>query len=194
MHPNPEKRPAGPPKSGKIQEIAVVDDSLRVPSLLSASSAGTGPAFGLPRGTIVEDDLRDVQPYPVELWPETRPVLGRSSSGEPLYPYQVAVLLGRGKPPKIDVALMKWEEYQVKVLGEQLRKEGACRGLDIRDAKFVSRLSEFRTKDQMLQWIEEVLAGQRAEKPKPAKTARERRRGEGNSPLSQRGRGGPVGY
>ena len=29
----------------------------------------------------------------------------------------------------------------------------------------------------MLQWIEEVLAGVRA---KPAKTARERRRGEGN--------------
>jgi len=70
-----------------------------------------------------------------------------------------------------------------------------CRGLDIRPAKFVSRLSEFETKDQMLQWIGEVLAGQRAKKPKPAKTktARERRRGEGNSPLSQRGRGVPLG-
>src|SRR5450755_1965559 len=92
-------------------------------------------------------------------------------------------------------ALTNWEEYQVKLLGDQLRKEGACRGLDIRLAKFVSRLSEFETKDQMLQWIEEVLAGQRAKEPKPAKTAktaRERRRGEGNSPLSQRGRGGPL--
>jgi len=137
----------------------------------------------------MDDDLKDVQPYPVELWPETRPAVGRSSSGEQLYPYQVAVVLGRGKLAKIDVALTKWEEYQVKLLGEQLRKEGACRGLDIRAAKFVSRLSEFQTKDQMLRWIEDVLAGERANK---AKTARDRRRlGEGNSPLSQRG--GPIG-
>ena len=102
-----------------------------------------------------KDDRKDVQPYPVELWPETRPVVGRSSSGEQLYPYQVAAVLGRGKLPKIEVALTRWEEYQVKILGEQLRKEGACRGLDIR-AAFVSRLSEsqaseFQTKDRMLQ-------------------------------------------
>jgi hypothetical protein len=79
----------------------------------------------------------------------------------------------------------------VKLLGEQLRKEGACRGLDIRAAKFISRLSEFQTKDRMLQWIDEVLAGQRAKKPKPAKAARDRRRGEGKSLSSERG--GPIG-
>jgi hypothetical protein len=139
---------------------------------------------------INNDDRKDVQPYPVELWPETRPVVGRSSSGEPLYPYQVAVVLGRGKLPKIEVALTKWEEYQVKLVGEQLRKEGACRGLDIRAAKFVSRLSEFQTKDRMLQWTDEVLAGEtllKAERAKKAKTARERRRGEGKSLSSERG-------
>lgn len=49
-----------------------------------------------------------------------------------------------------------------------------------------------------MQWIEEVLEGERAlkaeraKKPKPAKTARERRRrGEGNSPAGRRG--GPIG-
>jgi len=137
---------------------------------------------------------------------ETRPAVGRSRSFDPLYPYErpypVVMVLGLGKLEKIEVARTKWEEYQVKLPGEQLRKQGACRGLDIRAAKFVSRLSEFeasefQTNDRMLQWSEQVLAGQGAKKPEPA-TAKERRRrgegnwGEGNSPLSRRG--GPLGH
>lgn len=102
--------------------------------------------------TTMDDDLESVQRYPVELWPETRPVVGRSSWFEPISPYyyyyrgpyQVAMVLGRGKLPKIDVAPTNWEEYQGKLLGERLRQQGACRGLDIRAAKFVSRLSEFQ--------------------------------------------------
>jgi hypothetical protein len=69
----------------------------------------------------MDDDLKDVQPYPVrpypvepcpvEVWPETSPVVGRSSSGEQLYPYpylgpyQVAVVLGEGKLAKTEAAL-----------------------------------------------------------------------------------------
>ncbi len=78
----------------------------------------------------------------------------------------------------------------MKLMGERLRKQGAGSGLDIRTAKLVARLSEFQasefqTKDQMLQWMDEVRAGERALK---AETARERRRrGEGNSPAWRRG-------
>jgi hypothetical protein len=39
---------------------------------------------------------------------------------------------------------MKWGESKGKLLGDQVRKEGACRGLDIRAAHFVSRLSKFQ--------------------------------------------------
>jgi hypothetical protein len=81
----------------------------------------------------------------------------------------------------------------VKLLGQRIRKEGACRrGHDIRAATFVSRLSELERKDRILQWIEEVLEGQTARRPRPAKTARERRPGkgncwEGNSPAWRKG-------
>ena len=71
----------------------------------------------------------------------------------------------------------------------------------IRAAKFVSRLSEFQasefrasefqSKDQMLHsdskrcWrTRGALKAERAKKPKPAKTASERHRGEGNSAWS----------
>jgi hypothetical protein len=62
----------------------------------------------------MDDDLENVQRYPVDLWPETRPVLGGSSSFEPVSPYyqgpyQVAVVLGRGKLAKSEVALSNWE-------------------------------------------------------------------------------------
>jgi hypothetical protein len=36
--------------------------------------------------TTMDDDLENVQRYPVESWPETRPVVGRSSWFEPIYP------------------------------------------------------------------------------------------------------------
>jgi hypothetical protein len=40
----------------------------------------------------------------------------------------------------------------VKLLGEQLRKDGVPCGLEIRAAKFVSRHSRLQIKQQMLQW------------------------------------------
>ena len=67
----------------------------------------------------------------------------------------MAVVLGRGKPAKIEVALSNWVielgGYQVKLLGEQLARMVPC-GLEIGAAKFVSRRSGFQIKQQMLQW------------------------------------------
>ena len=121
-----------------------------------------------------KDDLKDVQPYPLELWPETRPAVGRSSSGEQLHPYQVAVVLGRGKPAKIEVALSNWlielGGYQVKLLGEQLRKDGASRP---RDPLGQVRFPPLRVSDQAADVavrIDEVRAGERALKAERAKS------------------------
>jgi hypothetical protein len=201
MHLNPGKPPSSPANLGKNLRNRRRRRFLGpFPGFHLFGGTRSAP-FGIHRETIIDsnnnknDDRKDVQPYPVDVWPETGPVVGRSSSGEQLYPYQVAVVLGRGKLAKIEVALTRWEEYQVKLLGERLRKEDACRGLDIRAAKFVSRLSEFQasefqTKDRMLQWIDEVLTGERllkGERAKKAKTARARSRGEGKSRSSERG-------
>jgi hypothetical protein len=70
-------------------------------------------------------------------------------------PYRVAVVLGRGKLAKIEVALsnrlVELGGYQGKLLGEQLARMVPC-DLEIRAAKFVSRRSGFQIKQQMLQW------------------------------------------
>jgi hypothetical protein len=55
-------------------------------------------------------------------------------------PYEVAVVLGRGKLAKIEVALSKPSGIPGEAHGEWLRKDGACRGLDIRAATFVFRV------------------------------------------------------
>jgi hypothetical protein len=57
----------------------------------------------------------------------------------------------------------------VKLLGEQLRKEGPCRGLDIRAAKSVSRLSEFQTKDRMFAVDRRGAGGPKGKKAKAGK-------------------------
>jgi hypothetical protein len=88
---NLEKRPTGPPKSGENPEI-VVDGRLKGAfSRLQRPLAGAtmGAPFGLRfrHQTTMDDDLENVQRYPVELWPEIRPVVGRPSWFEPIYPY-----------------------------------------------------------------------------------------------------------
>jgi hypothetical protein len=77
MHLNPEKPPTGPPKSGETKQV-VVDVAPKGRFLASTPLAGTmSVAFGLHRETIMGDDLKHVQPYPVGLWPES----GRRGEG-----------------------------------------------------------------------------------------------------------------
>jgi hypothetical protein len=112
---NPGK-PASPQARGKTREI-VDDVGPKGRFLVSTPLAGTMSAlFGLRlcHETTMDDDLENAQRYPVDLWPETRPVLGGSSWFEPISPYyqgpyQVAVVLGRGKLAKSEVALSNWE-------------------------------------------------------------------------------------
>jgi hypothetical protein len=139
---NPEKPPTGPPKSGENPEI--VDDVALRERFPACSALG---------GWYNERALRAPAPSPDHnARPQWMTILkmssgiragirssyGRSPSWfEPLYPYyyqgpyRVAVVLGRGKLAKIEVALSNWlvelGGYQVKLLGEQLRKDGALR-------------------------------------------------------------------
>ena len=112
-----------------------------------------------------------------------RSTYGRSPSWfEPLYPYychyqgpyRAAVVLGRGKPAKIEVALSNWlielGGYQVKLLSEQLRKDGALRP---RDPLGQVRFPPLRVSDQAAEvavGIDEVRAGETALKAERAKS------------------------
>ena len=86
----------------------------------------------------------------------------------------MAVVLGRGKPAKIEVALSNWlielGGYQVKLLAEQLRKDGASRP---RDPLGQVRFPPLRVSDQAADvavGIDEVRAGERALKAETAKS------------------------
>jgi hypothetical protein len=118
-------------------------------------------------------------------------VVGRSSWFEPLYPFyvmgshEVAVVLRRGKVAKIDGSLIEPGGYRVKLLGEQLRKDGASRP---RHPRGQVRFSPLRASDQTADvavGIDEVWAGERSLKAEAAKECR--RRGEGNSPGWRKG-------
>ena len=72
MRLDPEKPPTGSPKMGKTRQV-VVDVAPKGRFLASTLLAGTmRSAFGLHRETIMDDDLKDVQPYLVKVWPERR--------------------------------------------------------------------------------------------------------------------------
>jgi hypothetical protein len=78
MHLNPEKRLTGPQDRGKSQKLRrrrfLGGGVSCFPRLWLVPMS---PAFGLHRETIMDDELKDddlkkdVQPYPVELWPES---------------------------------------------------------------------------------------------------------------------------
>ena len=63
----------------------------------------------------------------------------------------MALVLGRGKLAKIEVALSNREDTGCSSSVSKCARI-VPRGLDTRAAKFVSRLSEFQIKQQMLQW------------------------------------------
>src|ERR1700722_7318598 len=100
--------------------------------------------FGLPRETIMDDELRDVQPlsglYPIDLWPEPRPVVGRSSSASRsilnIGPYRWPWFFGGGGWRRSRWPYRTERNSRGSSWGSGLRQEDACRG------------------DQMLYWIE----------------------------------------
>jgi|SRR5580700_928465 hypothetical protein len=96
------------------------------------------------------------RPIRFKVWPERRFVAGCSSSGEP--PILLSLLCirrprfrGKGIWRRSKAAVSNREEFQAKLKGARLRKQGARRGLDIRADTFVSGFSEFEMKDRMFE-------------------------------------------
>jgi hypothetical protein len=87
-------------------------------------------------------------PATVVLGQSAQPANGRNTAGGAV---SVVIPIVIGNSASANRAA---QEFQVEPRGEWLRKDGACRGLDIRAATFVSPFSEFEMKDWMLQRIE----------------------------------------
>ena len=161
---NPEKRPARPLKSQENPEI-VVDGRLKGAFsrlqrpwrvVQRACSSGSGSITRPQCQTTMDDDLANVQRYRAGI---------RSSYGRRLAWWLAALSLllsgalsgGRGSGKREAGedrgGLIELEGYQVKLLGEQLRKDGALRP---RDPGGQVRFPPLRVSDQaadvMLQW------------------------------------------
>ena len=128
--------------------------------------------------TTMDDDLENVQRYPdrytVDQWPEPQLVRAALSLLLSLLSLPGALSGGRGSGKREAVALSNWVielgGYQVKLLGEQLRKDGASRP---RDPLGQVRFPPLRVSDQAADvavGIDEVRAGERALKAERAKS------------------------
>lgn len=69
-------------------------------------------------------------------------------------PYEVAMVLGRGKLAKIEVALSSRAEFQVKLLGSGFGRIAPVAASTSALLPSFSAFSEFEMKDRMLQRIE----------------------------------------
>jgi hypothetical protein len=153
---DPEKRPAGPPKSKENPEnrrrrrLKGAFSCLQRPWRVVQRARSSGS------GSITRPQWMMILKMSSGIRAGIRSSYGRSPSWfEPLYPcycqgpYRGAVVLGRGKLAKIEVALSNWlvelGGYQVKLLGEQLRKDGALRP---RDPRGQVRFPPLRVSDQ----------------------------------------------